>query len=412
MIRSVVLAGAALAGLSEVASAQFLPGDLYVTAGNNIYRVDASTWSISVFADSNDGLNSPVSPAFSSSNTLIYSNYGTSEILAIDSNGITSVLYDSGDGLSGPHSIAYDSLGNILVSQPFSDQVLSCDPGGGSATVLADASDGLLRPLFMALNTDGNMLVTDDLASTVFSIDPSGAVSVFDTLQETPGAIAVRSNGDIYVVTITSSINLYRYPSGDASQRTLFATLSGPTIAAQLRFSLDERTLYMTSYDQGGLIGIDPDSASTTQLIKAGSKLHYARGITIFGTYLHPSWSNYGAGFPGTFGIPWISSQNNPLLGSNVTIDVGNSFGQPTVGLFLVGTQQASIHSGLGGDLLLIPMIIFPLSFSFGQISVGGVLPNDPRLAGTTLECQAVEADPGAAKGVSFTQGLELVLGY
>jgi len=28
------------------------------------------------------------------------------------------------------------------------------------------------------------------------------------------------------------------------------------------------------------------------------------------------------------------------------------------------------------------------------------------------LELQAIEADPGAAKGVSFTQGLEMVLGY
>jgi hypothetical protein len=32
-------------------------------------------------------------------------------------------------------------------------------------------------------------------------------------------------------------------------------------------------------------------------------------------------------------------------------------------------------------------------------------------LCGFVLDLQVVEADPGAVKGVSFTQGLEIVLG-
>jgi hypothetical protein len=32
-------------------------------------------------------------------------------------------------------------------------------------------------------------------------------------------------------------------------------------------------------------------------------------------------------------------------------------------------------------------------------------------LCGFTVDLQAIEADPGAAKGVSFTPGLELLLG-
>ena len=40
----------------------------------------------------------------------------------------------------------------------------------------------------------------------------------------------------------------------------------------------------------------------------------------------------------------------------------------------------------------------------------GIVSPNVPIIA--VLDLQALEADPGATKGVSFTAGLELVLGY
>ncbi len=412
MVRRMALAIAVSTGALTTASAQFLPGDLCVNAGGTIYKVDATTWTTSVFADWNDGLNSPVSPEFSSYGTLLSSNFGTNEILEFDSSGNGSILYDSSDGISGPYGLVFDSVGNLIVSQPFSDQVLSIPSNGGAATVLADSGDGLLRPLFLGLNTNGDLLVADDLASTVFSIDPGGVVTVFDVLPETPGAIAVRSNGDIYLVTVTSCINLYRYPAGDASQRTLFATFSSLTTAAQLVFSLDGSSLYLTSYDQGGLIEIDPDTASTTQRIKQGMKLNHARGITVFGMYLHPSWSNYGSGVPGTKGVPALTSQGDPFLGSTVTVDLENSYGQPTIGLLFVGFQQADLPSGLGGHLLVAPAFTLPISFSYGNDQFSGALPNDPRLAGSKLEMQAVEADPGAALGVSFTQGLELVLGY
>ena len=303
---------------------------------------------------------------------MLSSNFGTNEILEFDSSGNGSILYDSSDGISGPYGLVFDSVGNLIVSQPFSDQVLSIPSNGGAATVLADSGDGLLRPLFLGLNTNGDLLVADDLASTVFSIDPGGVVTVFDVLPETPGAIAVRSNGDIYLVTVTSCINLYRYPAGDASQRTLFATFSSLTIAAQLVFSLDGSSLYLTSYDQGGLIEIDPDTASTTQRIKQGMKLNHARGITVFGMYLHPSWSNYGSGVPGTKGVPALTSQGDPFLGSTVTVDLENSYGQPTIGLLFVGFQQARDLSFSGGGVSFGGQFVSKLFLAAASYRVGG----------------------------------------
>jgi Tol biopolymer transport system component len=123
------------------------------------------------------------------------------------------------------------------------------------------------------------------------------------------------------------------------------------------------------------------------------------------------TWSNYGAGFPGTNGVPSFTSRQFPALGSTVTVDVANSLGSPTVGLLFVGFQRTTIHSNLGGDLLVVPAFVIPISFSFGSDSFTGALPTDWSLCGTAIDLQAVEADAGAAKGVSFTAALELVLG-
>jgi Tol biopolymer transport system component len=124
------------------------------------------------------------------------------------------------------------------------------------------------------------------------------------------------------------------------------------------------------------------------------------------------SWSNYGVGFPGTTGIPTFTSRQNPVLGTTIARDLANSYGSPTLGLLLIGFQQASLHTNRGGDLLVVPAVVIPISFSYGGDTFTGDIPRDWSLCGIRLEAQAVEADPGAAKGVSFTSGLELVLGH
>jgi len=175
-----------------------------------------------------------------------------------------------------------------------------------------------------------------------------------------------------------------------------------------LQLSLDEGTVYLATDDT--LFTVDADSGTTATVIDKSKGLSGVYAMTV----LRPqaSWSNYGAGFPGTNGVPAITSASDPELGTTVTVDVVNSYGQPTIGLLIVGFQQTFIHSSLGGDLLVVPSFVLPITFSFGSDSFVGALPNDPSFVSTELELQVVELDPGAAKGVSFTQGLELVLGY
>jgi hypothetical protein len=124
------------------------------------------------------------------------------------------------------------------------------------------------------------------------------------------------------------------------------------------------------------------------------------------------SWSNYGAGYPGTNGVPSFTSQANPVLGTTITLDLANSYANPTSGLIFVGFSQTNLPTNWGGDLLVVPSLVIPVVFSYGDDTFTGTIPNDPKFLGTSVDLQAIEADPGAAKGVSFTPGLELIFGY
>jgi Tol biopolymer transport system component len=123
------------------------------------------------------------------------------------------------------------------------------------------------------------------------------------------------------------------------------------------------------------------------------------------------AWANYGAGFPGTLGVPALTAGSDPQLGTRLVVDVANSLGSYTFGLFFVGLEQACIHSGWGGDLLLVPISTTILGLPPTGTVVVGDVPLSDAFCGLAVELQAIESDAGAAHGVSFTQGLELRLG-
>jgi Tol biopolymer transport system component len=125
------------------------------------------------------------------------------------------------------------------------------------------------------------------------------------------------------------------------------------------------------------------------------------------------SWSNYGSGFPGTLGVPDLVAASDPVLGTTVTIDVDNSLGAWTIGFLLAGFSEASIPTNLGGTLLVDDLFLFlPFPISSIGAAISGDLPADPDLCGLSLYLQILELDDGASKGVSFTPGLELLLGH
>ena len=413
-IAPIVLAVVGFASLAAPVRAQFVDGDLYVSGyGSAIYRVEPGSWNVTPFADASDGLNGVSASVLSPAGTLLCSNYSNSTVLEFDSAGNGAVLYDSADGLNGPFGesgLAYDANGDLYVSNFGAGQILRLPAGGGGSSVFADGADGIFYPDGLAFAANGDLYVANRGSNDVLKIDPAGNATLFDSLPAEPYSIVIRGNGDIYVATyIVPSI--YRYPGGDPAQRTLLLDTPGNSSNPAIQLSLDETKLYFTSYASGNLIEVDAEDGSWTEVVPVGG-LPGGLAITVIGRRHSASWENYGSGVPGTHGVPFFTSQNDPILSTTITLDLGNSYGQPTSGVLVLGFPRASLHTELGNDLLLIPVLLVPISFSFGANSFTGTLPSDPALLGFALDLQAVEADPGAVKGFSFTQGLELVLGF
>ena len=414
MSRLLAIATSVVVLLAASASGQWVQGDFYVASFTNnvIYRVDGSL-NVTVFADSNDGLNGPSALAFTPSNTLLVSNFFSATVLEFDSAGNGSVLYDKNSGLVGPfgeNGLAFDSLQNLYVSDYALEEIFEFPAGGGAPSVFADPGDGIVEPDGLAFAASGDLFVANRDGRNVLLIDSSGNATVFDSLSELPYSIVLRGNGDLYIAT-DSAGHVYRYPGADASQRQLLASVANAKLNPALQIGLDDQTLYYTSGGAGNLVTIDADTGSMNEILPTNS-LPGGVAIAVYRPLLPASWTNYGSGFPGTNGVPSFTASQPPILGTMTTLDLANSLGQPTVGLIFVGFTRIDLPSSWGGDLLVDPALTLPVTFSYGFDSFDWNVPNDYVLAGVTIDLQSIEADPGAAKGVSFTAGLELVLGY
>jgi hypothetical protein len=123
---------------------------------------------------------------------------------------------------------------------------------------------------------------------------------------------------------------------------------------------------------------------------------------------------NYGKGWPGTKGVPALTSNTLPRLGRIADIRVGNSFGKQTQAFLLVGIGAENNRiSKLGGTLLVAaPFTAIPLTLPPGGGKFPIPIPNDPYLCGIGTAMQAILYDPGAKPGrLAFSRGLLVLLG-
>lgn len=122
-------------------------------------------------------------------------------------------------------------------------------------------------------------------------------------------------------------------------------------------------------------------------------------------------WSNYGTGFAGAQGVPSLTASGTIAICEQSTLSLSNSNGAIALpGLFFVGASALDFQTTYGGKLLVAPITVVSVVVPTTGLNVPFTV-CDTMLLGAQFRLQAVELDPSAAKGVSFSQGMTITLG-
>jgi Tol biopolymer transport system component len=247
------------------------------------------------------------------------------------------------------------------------------DPVAGTtelASILSDGTQAAGASRHPVLSGDGGLLAFDTLANNLVPLDPNGKSDV---------VLRDRSTGTFETI----------------SANCMGGTANGPS-------SLPALT------PDGRFVSLFSDATNLNDGGFAGD-LIYLRDRTV--SWPMASAANYGAGWPGTLGVPSLTADPVPSYGATVDVDLGNSYGFWTVAFLLVGLTQDSIQTSKDGTLLLD--ILRPIPFAVGPdgLELSTTIPYDESLCGFEIDLQALELDPGASKGISFTEGLQLLIG-
>ncbi|GJM21998.1 MAG: hypothetical protein DHS20C15_19130 [Planctomycetota bacterium] len=124
-----------------------------------------------------------------------------------------------------------------------------------------------------------------------------------------------------------------------------------------------------------------------------------------------PDSALYGEGWPGTLGVPNLVAITPPTLGSNFQLFVGNSLGAPSQAWLFLGFSPAAIPFK-DGTLLVDAFKIQSFPVATNGTTLWPALPDDDELCHLSAFLQVLVIDPGATRGVAFSGGLELILGY
>jgi cold shock CspA family protein len=360
---------------------------------------------------------------------------GVTERVSIDSAGVEANAKSYFGAISGD--------GAVVTFQSFASNLVAGDSNNLYDVFVHDRSTGMTARVSVdsagsqangdgytpTISADGNVVAFTSWATNLVASDSNGCGDVFlhDRATGTTERVSVDSSGNEGNLTSDSA-------SISADGRVVVFESRATNLDGSDPYGFEDifvhdrssGTTYRASVDSTGALG-NSDSFNPPSISADGSAVAFesnAANLVAYDTngasdiFVHTrcmvdaTWTNYGQGFPGTNGIPAFTSEGDPVLGGSVTLDLGNSYGKISVGLTVLGFQQASIHSSLGGDLLVQPFSTFLVGLAPSGSTITGTLPDNDLFCGDEVDLQALEIDPGAAKGVSFTQGLELILGH
>ena len=341
-------------------------------------------------------------PSISADGQIVAFTSWASNLVAGDTNGYVDVfVHDRSTGLtervsvdssgaegnehcnSYNRSVSISADGQIVAFRSYASNLVAGDTNGFPDVFVHDRSTGLTERVSVdssgaegndqsdepSISADGRVVTISSGASNLVASDTNGFTDVF---------VHDRVTG------LTERVNV------DSSGAEANDWSYAPSISA------DGQIVAFTSWARN-LVASDTNGVYD---VFAHERCELA------------TWTNYGAGFPGTNGVPSFTSQADPVLGTTVTFDLANSYGNGTVGLVLVGYQETLVPTNKGGDLLVVPAFTLLVTLAPGGISIDCDFPSDESLCGLEVFAQTLELDPGAAKGMSFTAGLKLVLGH
>ena len=419
-------------------------------------RSGGFTERVSVDSSGAEGNDSSHDSSISADGRVVAFYSFASNLVAGDTNGINDVfVHDRATGITdrvsvdssgkeGDHGSSDTSIsadGQVVAFASWATNLVAGDTNGSYDVFVHDRATGITErvsvdslgsegdfdSVFPSISADGQFVAFESIATNLVPGDSNRSWDVFvhDRVSGVTERVSVDSSGnegnsDSYGPSISADGLLVAFES-------LATNLADGDTNASFDVFTHDRATGITEQQSVDSSGAEGNSYSVYPTISAdgvvvafeslASNLVPGDTNAVEDVFVHEvcpidaSWINYGSGFPGTNGIPSLTPQQDPSFGATITITLDNSYGAPTFGARFIGFQRASFQTKFGGQLLVAPTVIEPIYFSYGPDYYTRTVPNDVHLCGEIVDLQGIEADPGAASGLSFSPGLELVIG-
>jgi len=380
-----------------------------------IYRWDAVTHQMEELVT---GLGIPFYGAWASDGFLYMPDRALGAVFKISQAGAITP-FAAGGFLQTPITVVQAPDGSLICSDLFSQTIVRLGPGG-QQTLLADnvSSGGVIAgPGGLAMGLDGTLYISNNLGNSVAAMDLATGntwlVSDGAGLLDMPGGIAVDGSGNLFVGSYgMHTVVRIRIDTGLAEVFCADPFIHYPN---DLRLA-HEGGLHLTM-KTGALVHID--ALGQLALVVQGSAGEidgFARpsdSPPCSGRYIA-----YGAGTAGSGGIvPELRGIFSPCPASAVALEAKGLLGGAT-GALAWGLSSANLPLK-GGHLLVNlgpPGGLIPLVFPGAGPGGGGLVipfsfPDDAALSGFSFYLQLLAKDPGAPGGVSFSNGLQELIG-
>ena len=422
-VRRILAPALALALASTPLVAQFGPKDLALSAppAGAIWKVDAAT-----------GVGTPFTQGFAIPH---YGWFGLDGNFYVPDRGIVALMQVKPDGSAKPISIGgmfvapvtcIPSLdGKAWVMSDMAASTIFRVDYDGTQTVMHDAvtTGGLLNwPDGMAWDDQGGLYVANLGSDTIIYIDAQGQASIVnDTdLINQPGGVALDGAGNLFVANYESSdVVRIRVDTGEAS------VFWGPEVEKvshpnDIKLS---RSGGLIVCGRPGTVG-RIDALGQLTVIYADPVLQELDGVAApeDATLSSGRTVMYGEGTAGSGGfVPQLRGIFSPGPGQQIGLEFRDFLGSAPAILF-VGSAElpAGVAKIKGASLLVNPAgsLFLPMALALpgagagaGDITLQFQVPVMPALDGVSLYHQVFAADPGAAHGISASNGLKETFG-